>query len=256
MCQFLSAIIMKSGDILCDPEHTDSHEDLILANNLNDGKTSFFHQSFCRVEFLPPPNFKNIANLDKWKLKLNENERPQWYKEDEIRRRMQNIVKRMFISGRRQMLLGGYHILLPRAKVDNVKNSRIYMMYEDSYINGVFGSSRIDTMYGNSIVAAIYEDSQIKIMAGHSLVDMMFGHSLIITMLGESKVNTMSADSQINTMLENSQVHKMINYSKINVMYEYSKVNELWGDSQIKQLFDNAKIVNDYREKSSTKSLI
>lgn len=49
MCNFLSAIVMKNGRIICDPEHTDSHSDLIAANELRDDDV--FIRGWVRVEF-------------------------------------------------------------------------------------------------------------------------------------------------------------------------------------------------------------
>jgi len=50
MCNFLSAIALRNGDIFCDPASTDSHEDLIEYKGLvnNDKET------FVRVEYVPP----------------------------------------------------------------------------------------------------------------------------------------------------------------------------------------------------------
>ena len=50
MCNFLSAIVMKSGDLICDPEHTDSHEDLLESNGIQDNGMG----GFVLVEFLSP----------------------------------------------------------------------------------------------------------------------------------------------------------------------------------------------------------
>ena len=83
MCKFLSAIVLKNGDIICDPQSTDSHEDLIKYLDLKDDIISQAQESFCRVEFIP--DYDDIFDLSEWKLVLDESVKPSWYDEKKVR---------------------------------------------------------------------------------------------------------------------------------------------------------------------------
>ena len=89
MCKFLSAIVLPSGDVIADPEHTDSHEHLILAHGLKDASI----EDLCRVEFLPGAD---PAEVDGYTLQVDQEE-PSWWEttRDGALARLREMVARM-----------------------------------------------------------------------------------------------------------------------------------------------------------------
>lgn len=66
MCQFLSAIVLKNGDVLHSPL-LDSHSELVQLFQLPDSR--LHHQHFAKVEFTPPTDWVGWENLDNWKFR-------------------------------------------------------------------------------------------------------------------------------------------------------------------------------------------
>ena len=82
MCKFLSAIVLKNGDIICDPEHTDSHSDLVAAFNLRDDDQ--YVDRFVKVEFTPPINAENLSDYSdvaNYAFRVDERGEPDWFGE-------------------------------------------------------------------------------------------------------------------------------------------------------------------------------
>ena len=173
MCQFISAIVMKNGDILCDPEHTDSHEDLLSKHNVRDGLTQ--QDKFVRIEFTPPKGSSqdnsNIFDTSKWTLKIDQSNTPDWFSKDKIRADMVARVQRMFVREERKILLGGCWILGDGADVKIVKNARIDRMSGSSRVDRMSGSSRVSTMYNSSRVDRMYDSSRVGGMYESSKIE-------------------------------------------------------------------------------------
>lgn len=147
MCNFLSAIVLRSGEILCDPEHTDSHEDLVAAHNLRDNG----HGGFVRIEFIPVN--EQFTDVSSYKLVLDEPDRPEWFDdalEERILESLRDRVRRMIVDDERTMLLGGCWILGPNAIVKMVLSARIYCMLGSAKIGNVGGSAKIGNVRDNA----------------------------------------------------------------------------------------------------------
>jgi hypothetical protein len=78
MCNFLSLIVTKEGDVFYD-ETTDSHEKIISDHKLIDDTNDKYKRQFVRVEITPPDNdvFKPVSE---WNFKLDEGEIPLWWR--------------------------------------------------------------------------------------------------------------------------------------------------------------------------------
>ena len=159
MCNFLSAIVMQNGDLITNPFLTDSHEDLLQANNIRDGLAQ--QGTFARIEFLPPKDHSALQDLSTWTLEVDEQVEPIWFDHAAVRAKLEDRVRRMIIDDERDFLLGGVWILAGGAKIKKVKNSRIVFM---------LGGSQVGRMWGNSQVGEMWYSSQVGWMVGNSLV--------------------------------------------------------------------------------------
>jgi hypothetical protein len=126
MCKFLSAVVTRTGEIYCDPDHTDSHDDIIAAFHLRATASSYYAQSFCRVEFTPPEDTSTICDMSTWTLHVDEGTTPEWFNHDTVREELMARVERMFIADARRTLLGGCWIFSgPGASAKRVVHGRI-----------------------------------------------------------------------------------------------------------------------------------
>jgi len=165
MCRFLSAIVLRNGDIICAPDLTDSHEDLISANKLRDDQFSNFLERFVRIEFTPPEDRSLISDLSKWNFSVDEAETPDWFDHEKVRTNLESMVARHIISDNRKILLGGWWILVENAIVDTCKNSVIKIMYGSSQVRTMYGSSHVVIMSDSSQVGTMYGSSQVRTMS-------------------------------------------------------------------------------------------
>ena len=176
MCNFLSAIVRKNGDLHFNL-WTDSHEDLIQLFALRDNREG----NFARVEFTP----KDPADLDKpekYHLKIDEARGPDWFDESmkaKIVGRLRRVIESMIVRGEVVCLIGGVHILATGAKISFIKNCRIVAM---------LGSSNVGEMLGSSNVVALLDSSKVGEMRGSSNVGKMRGSSKVGEMWDRSNV--------------------------------------------------------------------
>ena len=195
MCQFKSAIVLKNGDVIHN-EWIDSHEDLVTLYNLKDeGK-----EEFVRVEYVPEDT---PSNLDKYALKVDEKETPDWFNPEKTERKLRAIVKKMIITGDVSMIVGK-RVILDGANVGEIRQSVVHWMK-------------------NSTVQEMRENSTVRVMRENSTVRVMWGNSTVQVMRGNSTVRVMWENSTVQEMMENSTVQEMRENSTVRVMWDNSK---------------------------------
>ena len=209
MCQFISAIVKRNGDVFCQPEYTDSHEDLLDSLGLQDNG----NEGFVRIEFIPG---EKIDDPKTWNLKLDETNPPDWWTPDlseRVRDYMISLVGRHIVRESRNILLGGWWILTDGAEVTRVNGARIYAM---------LGSSSVTMMRGSSSVMMMRDSSTVKEMRDSSSVMMM---------RDSSSVKEMWDSSSVIMMRDSSTVKEMRDSSSVTAMWDASSVKEMWGSS-------------------------
>jgi hypothetical protein len=127
MCQFLSAIVLKNGDVLHSPL-LDSHSKLVTLFQLPD--TSSHHQHFAKVELTPPANWEGWADVSKWDFRLDEPTRPGWWADvaQSAEESVRNIIRRAILpAGERDFHLDGLAIIGPGVTVRSMRGGRAYL---------------------------------------------------------------------------------------------------------------------------------
>ena len=176
MCRFMSAIVMGNGDILCDPEHTDSHEDLLLANGIRDGYAQA--GGFARIEFVPGDDH-DIASLPDWTLVMYVDNVPNWFDHAAVRAKMEAIVRRMLVDTARTIILGGCWILLDGAKVDRMIGGRVVAMRGSASIRSVRGSASISDVRGGASISDVGGGASISDVGGNASIRGVWGNASI-----------------------------------------------------------------------------
>ena len=145
MCQFLSAIVLKNGDVLTHPM-LDSHSDLVTYYRLPD--TTAYHQHFAKVE-LTPVDWMDPAT---WRFRLDEDTAPGWWAdvaervEATLRARADKMILR---TGETRLIVEGCWIVGGDAVVCDVRAGRLLRVADSAQIHGVWDSAQIhDVGYG------------------------------------------------------------------------------------------------------------
>ena len=143
MCQFLSAIVTRHGDVKCNPL-VDSHTDLLELFSIHENNAGTIEtQNFARVEFVPPakdgkPNYFDFPN---YVLRLDEMARPAWYDadiEEKARKELTKVLERMLITSERKIIAGGAHIIGEGAKIGKLISGRILAVHEKANLSGAY----------------------------------------------------------------------------------------------------------------------
>ena len=139
MCGFLSAIVLRNGDVLMHP-FLDSHADLAAYFRVPDTSSSL--QPFAKVELVPSDNWLDPSS---WVFRLDEETAPRWWgdvkngAEQTLRDRATQMVLR---AGRVPILCDGVWILGGDAVVQSVRlGARIVRVQDEAQIHNVGGGT-------------------------------------------------------------------------------------------------------------------
>jgi hypothetical protein len=179
MCQLFSCIITKPKKVFYS-EVSDSHEDIIKENNLNDSEKGKLRELFCRIEILPPDG-DVFADFSEWKLQVDEKEKPSWFTEKHEKACL--IVAKKYIDK---------YVLISQ-EVKEIKEGRYYL--KDTKIEKMSGSSTVEFMYDSSTVESMYDSSTVKSMYDSSTVKSMYDSSTVKSMYDSSTVKSMTGSS-------------------------------------------------------------
>jgi hypothetical protein len=127
MCQFLSAVVLKNGDVLHHPI-LDSHSEIVEHFKLPDATAH--HQHFAKVELTPPPNWDGWEDVSRWAFRLDEDTAPGWWEDVAIQAEasVRAIVSRAILpQGEYPFLLDGLALIGPGVTVRSIKNGRGYV---------------------------------------------------------------------------------------------------------------------------------
>ena len=125
MCNFLSAVVLRNGDVLTHPL-LDSHSDLVTWFKLPDALSH--HQHFAKVELTPQDDW---LNPDTWRFRLDEETVPGWWDDVMVQAEttLRDRAKAMIVTtGRKDLILEGCWILAGDAEFGSVRGGRIVRM--------------------------------------------------------------------------------------------------------------------------------
>ena len=162
MCQFLSAVVLRNGDVLTHPM-LDSHSDLVLYLGLPD--TTAYHQHFAKVELTPASNWLDPAT---WTFRLDEETAPSWWEdvatgvEETLRQRASRMILR---TGKKRLIVDGCWIVGGDAVISDVRAGRIVRVQDSAQIRGVWGSAQIHGVGGSAQIHGVWDSAQLDASA-------------------------------------------------------------------------------------------
>ena len=137
MCKFTSGYYLKTEEIICDPEISDSHSLLAEKYNIRDTEMAFYAKNFVKFECTPPKDTAFWSDFSKWTIICDETGTPDWFDKEKIREAVEKIVKPMFVHDARDVIEGGCWIFDgPNASVKTLKNGRIVAVINGASLAG------------------------------------------------------------------------------------------------------------------------
>jgi hypothetical protein len=172
MCQFLSAIVTRQGNVYCNPL-TDSHEDLIEIFGIKDTKPM---QNFVRVEFTPETT-TDMVNVEKYKLRVDEPSTPNWF-DNELREktidRLKAILNKMIITEDRKILIGDAFII-DHAKIDSLRFGRVVAQYGGT-VNKVLDGGTVNKVLDGGTVNKVLDGGTVnEVLDGGTVNEVLDG---------------------------------------------------------------------------------
>lgn len=288
MENFYLVLIKNSGEIIHNIFAT-THRDLISKYMTPEDDRN---KTYFKARYSPKEGYR-LDDIEDYKLLVDEAFIPEWFTGkfvEDIHIKLEAIIAKMLITGRRALLLHEGAILTENALVEESKHSVIFAMYDksrikvldngsevhrmtdDAFIDDTRDSVRIDELWGFAKVKEMHDYSKIVKMYGQAKVGKMFNHSRIAILKGDanivemhemsqadrlkhmSKVDEMHGHSVIEEMWDWTVVEKMFDQSRINFMDEESRVLEMFGDSMIEEMHGDA-IVEKLYENSLVRKL-
>ena len=196
MCQFLSVLVLRNGDVLHHPM-LDSHADLITYFKLPD--TSEYIQRFAKVELTPGDWLKP----DTWHWKVDENTRPQWL--DAVEAQAESATRRiatnmLLVSGEHQLIVDGCWIVGGCAIVRDVRGGRLMCVKGSAQIYNVSGSAQIHEVSGSA---------QIHKVKGAARIHKVKGAAQVHEVCDSAQIYNVSGSAQIHEVWGAAQIHNV-----------------------------------------------
>jgi len=242
MCEFISAILTKDNRLFCDPEHTDSHEDLIDVAGLADDTADPARMTFARVGYVPDPN-KDLTKKSSWELYIDQLIVPTWLTDKRrslLRDRMWSIAKKVVVTDHRDLLLGGCYIIAGSASVRRIKNSRIYAVYE---------SAKIDYVCESAIIVNVHGSAEIGSVSGSAGIVRVFDSAKIGSVYDSAKIGCVSGSAKIGNVHDSAKIGSVYESARIGYVSGSAKIGNVHDSAVIGNVYGSAKIENDTREK-------
>ena len=140
MCNFLSALVLRNGDVLTHPM-LDSHADLVKYYALPDDNEFIRH--FVKVELTPV----DWADASTWKWKLDEEADPAWWNDvkDGAEKKLSAKAAAMILKDvERELIVDGCWIVAGKSKIRDVRSGRIVRVQDSASITNVRDSAKLD----------------------------------------------------------------------------------------------------------------
>ena len=188
MCRFKSGIILKTKCVVTEGSN-DSHTDLLDELGIEDTEINAMTR-FVRAELLPP-NDEWWTDPDTWKISIDQDIVPDWFKEDEERYLFdfKSAVKdwwnvHVLVDKKIDELSTGYY-RLQRCEVKRLLKA-VQVMLDNSSVQRMYNNSSVQKMYNNSSVQRMYGRSSVQVMLNNSSVQEMYDNSSVQRMYGNS----------------------------------------------------------------------
>ena len=185
MCNFLSVLILRNGDIRHHPL-LDSHADLVAYFNIPDATP--FLDRFAKAELMP----KNWLDPATWEWRIDEAVRPQWLDDVEAgaEAATRALAKTMILTDAcPRLIVDGVWILGGTAVLRDVRGGRILRVQDSARVNGVGGSARVSSVWGSAQVNDVWGSAQVNGVGGSARVSGVRDSARVSDVWGSAQVS-------------------------------------------------------------------
>ena len=165
MCQFLSGIGFKNGDVFTS-DYTDNHENMIEAWGLKEK----FDNGWVRLEYTSD----TLTDLSTYRLNIDESYIPSWVTEEikeKWERKLKTRAKRMILLvGEINCLLGGKYVVGGDVKINNVISSNIVFCGDNASITKVRDNASITDVRDNASIIDVWDNASITDVRGNATI--------------------------------------------------------------------------------------
>ena len=253
MCRFKSGIILKTRCVVADGVN-DSHSDLLDGLGIEDTEINAMTK-FVRVELLPPNN-EWWTDPDRWKINIDQDILPDWYKEDkekyneDFRKEVKEWCnKHVLVDKNIRELKEGYYLLkdcdvetLANNAVVVLYNATVKRMYDNATVERMYDNATVERMYGNATVKRMYDNATVQEMYGNATVQEMYGNATVQEMYGNATVQEMYGNATVHRMYGNATVQEMYGNATVQEMYDNATVERMNNNAMVQEMNDNATV--------------
>ena len=158
MCQFISAVVLKNGDVLSHP-YLDSHSDLVKYFKLPDATAH--HQHFAKVE-LTPVDWLDVST---WQWKLDADTAPGWW--DDVKAQAESTLraraeKMILKTGTHELIVDGCWIVGGDAVVRDIRSGWIRRVQDKGQLINVRGSATVQNVGDSATVRDVGGSATVR----------------------------------------------------------------------------------------------
>ncbi len=161
MCEFKSGIVLKDR-VFC-PLDYDNHEEMLKELKLTDKDDN---PNFVRVEIIPIDG--NIFNHDlkNWKLRVDQDFKPEWFSEKFAEAEMKVALKEVF---RERFINKGFIDKIGKGRWYLGGSARVEYISDSAQVKNIYGSAQVKYIYDSAQVEYIYDSAQVEYIYGRSV---------------------------------------------------------------------------------------
>jgi len=220
MCNFLSALVLKNGDVLHHPM-LDSHADLVRYFKLPD--TDAHIQHFAKVELTPV----DWADAATWNFRVDEEVLPVWWAdvasavEGTLRSRAAGMILK---DGDHDLIVDGCWIVAGTAKVRDVRSGRIILVQDSAQISNVGGSAQI---------SGVWDSAQISGVRGSAQISGVRDSAQISGVRGSAQISGVRGSAQISNVGDSAQISNVGGLARISNVGGLARISNVWGSATL-----------------------
>ncbi|MCR4376278.1 MAG: hypothetical protein NUW22_15665, partial [Acidobacteria bacterium] len=202
MCNFLSALALKNGDLLLHPM-LDSHSDLVRYFKIPDARQG--HQHFAKVELTP----EDWMDVSTWKFQLDEDSAPIWWEdvaarvEADLRQRANRMILR---DGEHELIVDGCWIIGGTAKIRDVRSGRIVRVQDSASIRDVRGSASIQGVWDSASIRDVGGSASIQGVRGSASIRDVGGSASIRDVGGSASIRDVRGSASIQGVWDSASI--------------------------------------------------
>jgi hypothetical protein len=204
MCEFLSVLVVRNGDVRHHPM-LDSHSDLIAYFNLPDDRP--YHQHFAKAELTP----RDWLDPDTWTWRIDEETRPSWLDDVEAgaEKKTRAIARRMILTDVTRipkLIVDGCWIVGGKAVVRDVRGGRIIRVQDTARLETLRGSAQVTDVGGSAQVTDVGDSAQVTDVGDSAQVTDVWGSAQVTDVGDSARVTHVRGSAQVTDVGGSAQV--------------------------------------------------